>query len=103
LRMATTNGARALGLDREIGSLEVGKRADLIVIDTHQPHLAPMYHPRSHLVYAVHAADVRHVMIDGRPVVRDRKLLTIDQDSLIREARRVGGIILKAHAQGERM
>jgi 5-methylthioadenosine/S-adenosylhomocysteine deaminase len=98
LRMATIEGARALGLDREIGSLEVGKEADLIVIDTCQPHLAPIYHPRSHLVYAVHAADVRHVMIAGRPVVRDRQLMTIDRDALIREARQMGRIIAKGHA-----
>jgi 5-methylthioadenosine/S-adenosylhomocysteine deaminase len=98
LRMATIEGARALGLDREIGSLEVGKQADLIVIDTLQPHLAPMYHLRSHLVYAVHAADVRHVLIAGRPVVRDRQLLTIDRDALIREARQMGRIIAKGHA-----
>ena len=93
LRMATIEGARALGLDREIGTLEIGKQADLIVIDTNQPHLTPMYHPRSHLVYAVHAADVRHVLIAGRPVVRDRQLQTIDGDALIRQARQMGGII----------
>jgi 5-methylthioadenosine/S-adenosylhomocysteine deaminase len=97
LRMATIEGARALGLDREIGSLEVGKQADMIIIDTNRPHLTPMYHPRSHLVYAVHAADVRHVLIAGRPVVRDRRLLTIDRDALIREARRMGGIIAGTH------
>jgi 5-methylthioadenosine/S-adenosylhomocysteine deaminase len=93
LRLATIEGARALGLDREIGSLEVGKQADLIVIDTNQPHLAPMYHPHSHLVYAVHAADVRHVLIAGRQVVRDRQLQTIDRDALIRRARQMGGVI----------
>lgn len=93
LRMATIEGARALGLEHEIGTLEVGKQADLIVVDTNQPHLAPMYNPRSHLVYAAHAADVRHVLISGRPVVRDRELQTIDRDALIREARWMGGII----------
>jgi 5-methylthioadenosine/S-adenosylhomocysteine deaminase len=93
LRMATIEGARALGLDHEIGSLEVGKQADLIVIDTNRPHLTPIYHPRSHLVYAAHAADVRHVLIAGRQVVRDRQLQTIDRDALIRHARRMGSII----------
>jgi 5-methylthioadenosine/S-adenosylhomocysteine deaminase len=95
LRMATVEGARALGLDGQIGTLEVGKQADLIVIDTDQPRLAPMYHPRSHLVYAVHAADVRHVLIAGRQVVRDRQLQTMDRDALIRQARRMGDIICK--------
>ena len=98
LRMATIEGARAIGLDKETGSLEIGKQADLIVIDTNQPHLVPMYHPRSHLVYAVHAADVRHVLIAGRPVVRERQLQTIDRDALIGEVRQMGGII--AGAQG---
>ena len=100
LRMATIEGARAIGLDKETGSLEIGKQADLIVIDTNQPHLVPMYHPRSHLVYAVHAADVRHVLIAGRPVVRERQLQTIDRDALIGEVRQMGGII--AGTQGGR-
>ncbi len=95
LRMATIEGARALGLDREIGSLESGKQADLILIDLNQPHLTPLYHPRSHLVYAAHAADVRHVMIAGRWVVRDRFLQTMDMDGLLQEARQMGRRILK--------
>jgi 5-methylthioadenosine/S-adenosylhomocysteine deaminase len=93
LRMATIGGARVLGLDHEIGSLEVGKQADIIVIDTIQPHLTPMYHPQSHLVYAVHAADVREVLIAGRRVVGDGQLLTIDRDILIRQVRQMGEVI----------
>jgi 5-methylthioadenosine/S-adenosylhomocysteine deaminase len=85
VRMATIEGAHALGLDQYIGSLEPGKRADLIVIDSNQPHLVPMYHPASHLVYSARGADVRHAMIDGRWVVRDRHLLTLNQEDLIRE------------------
>lgn len=85
VRMATCLGARALGLDRQAGSLEKGKRADLIIVDGQQPHLTPLYHPASHLVYAARGADVRDVMIDGRWVVRDRRLLTLDPDKLIRE------------------
>ena len=90
LRMATIEGARALGLEREIGSLETGKQADLIVLDLNRPNLAPLYHPYSHLVYAVHAADVRHVMVSGGLLVRDRRLLTIDLDAVIGEAREMG-------------
>jgi 5-methylthioadenosine/S-adenosylhomocysteine deaminase len=93
LRMATIEGARALGLDHEIGSLEVGKQGDLIIIDTTQSHLTPMYHPQSHLVYAVHGADVRDVLISGRRVVGDGQLLTIDQSTLIRQARQMGKVI----------
>jgi 5-methylthioadenosine/S-adenosylhomocysteine deaminase len=95
LRMATIEGARALGLDDEIGSIEVGKQADLIFIDLAQPRLIPLYMAQSHLVYAVHAADVCHVMIAGRRVVQDRRLLTIDVEELIRQAKHMGKIIQK--------
>lgn len=88
LRMATNHGARALGLAHLIGSLEPGKRADLIVIDNHNPHWMPMYHPASHLVYVAEAADVRHVMIDGNWVVRERQLLTLDIESVLDTAYR---------------
>jgi 5-methylthioadenosine/S-adenosylhomocysteine deaminase len=87
LRLATIEGARVLGLADRIGSLEPGKRADLIVVDTRQPHLTPLYNPVSHLVYAARGADVRHTVIDGRLVMRDRRLLTIDLETLLDEAR----------------
>jgi 5-methylthioadenosine/S-adenosylhomocysteine deaminase len=79
LRMATTAGARALGLERVIGSLEAGKAADLIVVDTARPHLTPMYNPVSHLVYAVRGSDVTTVVINGRPVMENGRLLTLDE------------------------
>lgn len=78
IKMATVDGARAIGLGEHIGSLEPGKQADLIIIDTCTPHLTPMYHPASHIVYAVTGSDVRDVIIGGKQVVGDRKLLTID-------------------------
>jgi 5-methylthioadenosine/S-adenosylhomocysteine deaminase len=78
IRMATIEGARALGLEREIGSLEPGKQADLIVIDTRQPHLTPMHHPASAVVYAAGGADVETVLVAGRALVRNRRLLTVD-------------------------
>jgi len=78
VKMATLGGARALGLDAEIGTLEVGKRADVIVIDTEGPHVSPTDAPYSALVYACRPSDVRHVVVDGRVVVRDRNLLTLD-------------------------
>ncbi|MFZ5569548.1 MAG: amidohydrolase family protein [Thermodesulfobacteriota bacterium] len=84
LTMATSGGAEAIGLNREIGSLEVGKQADLIVIDTQKPHLVPMYHPVSHLVYAARGSDVRDVFVAGKPLVRNRSLLTIDSADLFR-------------------
>ena len=77
--MATKGGAAALGMTEEIGTLEPGKNADLIVIDLNQPHLTPMYEPCSHLVYTARGADVRDVVIDGKVVMRQRRLLTVDQ------------------------
>ena len=73
LRMATRDGARAIGMEKEIGSLEIGKKADLIIVDIRQPHLVPMYHPASHAVYAAKGSDVNTVIIDGRPVVENRQ------------------------------
>lgn len=90
VRMATIDGARTLGLEQDIGSLEVGKQADLIMIDFTQPHLTPMYHPESHLVYAAKGSDVEDVMIGGQWVVRNRRLLTLDARSVMAEVRALG-------------
>ena len=78
LRMATSMGAEVLGLAQEVGSLEPGKRADIIVVDTHKPHLTPMYNPYSHLVYAARGSDVSHTIINGALVMEDRRLLSLD-------------------------
>ena len=85
--MATVRGARALHLEREIGSLEAGKRADLVVVDLGELHQTPRYNIYSHLVYATKAADVRTVVIEGRVVMRERRLLTLDEVSIKRDAR----------------
>jgi 5-methylthioadenosine/S-adenosylhomocysteine deaminase len=82
LRMATTDGARALGLDDHIGTLTDGKLADLIVIDLNRPHLTPLYDPTSHLVYSARGSDVRHVFVNGRQVVQDGHMTTIDEEQL---------------------
>ncbi|MCP4745334.1 MAG: amidohydrolase [Desulfobacteraceae bacterium] len=78
LNMATIDAARVLGMDSKIGSLEPGKLADLIVIDTAKPHLTPMYDPVSHLVYAVRGSDVSHVIINGRLVLENGDFTDID-------------------------
>ncbi|MGD8243465.1 MAG: amidohydrolase [Desulfobacterales bacterium] len=83
LRMATIDGARALGLDDRIGSLEVGKQADLIVIDTRQPHLTPFYRPASHLVYAARGGDVTTTIVAGRILVENRHLTLLDADDIM--------------------
>ncbi len=82
LKMATVDGARAIGIDHLTGSLEQGKQADIIIIDIKKPHLIPMYNPFSHLVYSARGSDVRDVMVAGRVLVRNRKLLTIDMDAV---------------------
>ena len=89
LRMATIEGARALGLQDITGSLEIGKKADVIVIDTHKPHLTPMYNATSHLVYAASGNDVTHSVINGKLVMEDRKLLTLDLDEVIAHSREI--------------
>ena len=78
LRMATIDAAQVLGLEGRTGSLTPGKYADIIVVDTAQPHLAPMYHPFSHLVYAARGSDVTTSVIHGRVVMQDRVIETID-------------------------
>ncbi|MEJ2038662.1 MAG: amidohydrolase [Desulfosarcinaceae bacterium] len=87
LDMTTGKAARVLGMETRIGSLEPGKLADLIVVDTRQPHLVPMYSPVSHLVYAVRGSDVRHSVIHGKIVMQDRALTTIDLDKVLAEVR----------------
>ncbi len=78
LQMATIDGARCLGLDKEIGSLEVGKKADIVLLDFDKPHLTPRHNVVSHLVYAAGAADVCSVMVDGNWLFKDGEWLTLD-------------------------
>src|SRR5215468_4360104 len=87
LEMATIGGARALGLDHLIGSLEPGKRADVVIIDLDEDSLVPLYDPVSHLAYAIEAADVRTVIVDGRIIVADGALVTADDGEIRRRVR----------------
>ncbi len=91
LHAATLGGAAALGADSRIGSLEVGKRADCIVLNLDQPHLTPMYHPVSHLVYAARGSDVLHSVINGRVVMRDRRLQTLDEAAILSRIGEIAG------------
>jgi 5-methylthioadenosine/S-adenosylhomocysteine deaminase len=86
VEMATINGARALHLEKIIGSLETGKKADLILVDTGAPHATPMYDVYSELVYALKATDVRTVVIAGKVVMRDRWMLTLDENEILAKA-----------------
>ncbi|MFY9530286.1 MAG: amidohydrolase [Candidatus Acidiferrales bacterium] len=86
VEMATIGGARALHLEKQIGSLEAGKKADLIVVDGGAAHAAPMYNVYSQLVYALKASDVKTVVIGGRRVMEDRKMLTLDEKEVLTKA-----------------
>jgi 5-methylthioadenosine/S-adenosylhomocysteine deaminase len=89
LAMATREGAAALGLGREIGSLEQGKRADLIVVSMDHVRQTPMYDPVSHLVYVTRGDDVRTTVVNGRVLMRDGAVLTLDEPAVLAEARRL--------------
>ncbi len=88
LEMATMGGARVLGLEREIGSLETGKRADLIVVGVNRARQTPLYDPISHLVYASRGDDVETTIVNGQVLMRDRKVRTLDEASVLAEANR---------------
>ncbi len=83
LEMATINGAKAMGLFDQIGSIEVGKQADFIVINLDAPHLTPSRDPVSTVVYAAHGSDVDTVVIQGQLIMRDRKVLTLDEEAIL--------------------
>ena len=86
LEMATMGGARVLGMEREIGSIEAGKRADLILVRLDRANAVPLYDAVSQMVYALKAGDVRDVMVNGRPVVSDGKILTLDEKQVLDKA-----------------
>jgi 5-methylthioadenosine/S-adenosylhomocysteine deaminase len=89
LKMATISGARALGLDPVIGSLETGKKADLIIVDTNKPHLTPMYNPVSHMVYAAIGSDVTTSIINGTVVMEDGTIKTMDVKAVMSDVNRI--------------
>lgn len=88
IRMATEEGARAIGLP-DVGSIEPGKRADIITVDAKQPHLSPLFDPEKALVYSGRGGDVRDAIVDGRVVMRDRIIKTVDEQALLIEAEKV--------------
>jgi len=98
LHAATLGGAALLGAEAEIGSIAVGKKADIIMLDMDQPHLTPVYNPISHLVYAAGGGDVIHSIINGQVVMRDRQLTTLDETAIITEMQQIGEIIRRMGA-----
>lgn len=87
IKMVTADAAIVLGLEKLTGSLEAGKRADLVVMDTNRPHCIPMYNPFSHLVYAASGHDVKHSIIEGSIVMENRRLCTLDVEDIMRRSR----------------
>ena len=100
LEMATINGAKALGMDKEIGSLEVGKKADVTIIRMDAPHLTPTLNPISHLVYSGEGSDVDTVIVGGEILMDQREVKTLDESKIIEEAnRRAEKLIERAGVQ----
>ncbi len=94
--MATIEGAKALGMGEITGSIEVGKKADIIIIGLNKPHLTPLYNEYSHLVYAANGADVDTVIINGKVVMENRRLLTIDESEVMQKVREIAVNIKKS-------
>ena len=101
--MATIDGARALGLSGITGSLEPGKKADIIILDTRKPHLTPMYNPVSHLVYAARGSDVLTSVINGRLIMEERKLLSLDISKIAGKVMRIAKDIGKKKAEAYKL
>lgn len=95
LEMATIDGAKALSWDREIGSIEPGKRADLTIINFKKPHLYPLYSETSHLVYAAKASDVETVIINGKIVMENRQLKTMNVEKVLEMAEKSKNTLLE--------
>ncbi len=94
IEMATINGAKALGLENEIGSIEVNKKADLILIDNEQLNIAPTYNPVSNIVYAANGSNTDTTIVNGQILVSEGKLLTLDEDKIIEKAQKLGTQLL---------
>ena len=88
LRMATVDGARALGLEKSVGSLEVGKKADIILVDFRRPHLTPLHDPYANVVYSARGSDVDTVVVDGRILMEKGEVKTLDEEEVMRRAQK---------------
>jgi cytosine/adenosine deaminase-related metal-dependent hydrolase len=93
--MATIDGARCIGLDGELGSLEAGKQADVALVDLRGPHTSPTFDPVANLVYAAHGGDVDTVLVAGRVLMRGRRVLVADEGGIVEEAEKRGRGVLE--------
>jgi len=94
LRMATTNGARALSLEKEIGSLEKGKKADVILVDLKKPHLTPLHDACAAMVYSARGSDVDTVIVDGKILMCDRQVRTLNEEAIMEKAEKAAMSLL---------
>jgi cytosine/adenosine deaminase-related metal-dependent hydrolase len=88
LELATLNGARAMGLEGDVGSIEPGRRADFIIINTDAPHLTPVWNPVAAVVFAAQGSDVDTVVVDGQILMQGRKVLTLDEGAILEDVQR---------------
>ena len=96
LEMATIGGARALHMESEIGSLEPGKKADVVILNANAPHAVPLFDLYAQIVYALKGSDVETVVVGGRVVMRDRQVLTLDEAAVIAKAREYGEVVKRS-------
>jgi 5-methylthioadenosine/S-adenosylhomocysteine deaminase len=99
LRMATSHGAHVMGLEDEIGTIEKGKKADIIVVDMNTPHLVPLYNPLSSIVYSACGSDVKDVIVNGRILMRGKEFQTLDQEEIMERVKAISLNIAKIHHQ----
>ena len=95
LEMATIYGAKAIGLEKEIGSLEIGKKADIIIVNMKKPHLVPQHKVTSNIVYAANGSDVDTTIVDGRVIVENRQIKTASEEEILENAVKSAGAILE--------
>jgi len=89
LKMATVWGAKVLGLEKEIGTIEVGKKADIITIELGKPHLVPLYNPFSTIVYSASGSDVKDVIVNGRVLMKNRAFTALDTEEVMANVREI--------------
>jgi len=94
--MATLGGARVIGMEKLLGSLEAGKRADLITVSTKSARQTPMYDAVSHLVYVTRGTDVQNTIVNGKLLMRDRQLKTLNRETVIADANRLAQKVREA-------
>ena len=94
LKMATVNGAKALGLEEQVGSLEAGKKADIVIINLLKPHLRPLHNVCASLVYSAHASDVETVIVDGEVLMKNRQMSVLDELVVMEKAERAASSLL---------